>query len=159
MTPLQLFRKAAFNSRAYYPLVKQLLIICNTGVLVLYIMLHFIFFDFPFELWFELISLAKIIAVTSLFALLPSAAIIAADSTEWFIKNIQQAKPRIVWKPIFTIVICLIIINLGYPSLALPTAHRWHTASAVPRRHSECARENKKATELPLSFNFPLLKR
>lgn len=63
-------------------LLKLLLLITNTIGLLIYIFLHFIFFDFPFEGSNELITLLKLFTTTSGFALCISVLVLAVDVTE-----------------------------------------------------------------------------
>ena len=84
------FSQGKSTAAFYIQLLKTLLLISNSASLLVYIFMHFIFFDFPFEAKSEMITVLKLFSVASLFALSIGTLILLADATEFIILKKKQ---------------------------------------------------------------------
>ena len=65
-------------------LFKTLLLTANAAGLIIYLFVHLIFFDFPFDAMYELSVLLKMFAVATSFALAVCLLVILADAADFF---------------------------------------------------------------------------
>jgi hypothetical protein len=77
------FTKGTLNATFHLQLLKSLLLISNGVSLLIYAFLHCIFFDFPYEITDEILTLAKLFSVASIFAVSINLIILLADATEF----------------------------------------------------------------------------
>lgn len=79
------FVKGTLNVQFHLKLLKTLLLITNGVSFLIYAFMHCIFFDFPFEITDEILTLVKLFSVASLFAVSINAVILLADAAEFMI--------------------------------------------------------------------------
>jgi hypothetical protein len=76
-----------FNKLSSLPfhlrLLKTLLLTANAASLIIYIIVHLIFFDFPIDVAYEITVLLKMFAVASAFALGVSLLVLLADAADF----------------------------------------------------------------------------
>jgi hypothetical protein len=104
------FINGTLNAKMYSILFKMLLVICNAASLFVYGFLHFIFYDFPFEIDNEVLILVKLFSVASAFAAVVCLILIAADAIDIFFKRKQQVAIPAYVKPLSLTIIALIIV-------------------------------------------------
>jgi len=93
-------------------LLKTLLLTANAAGLIIYIFVHLIFFDFPFDAVYELTVLLKMFAVASAFAFGVSLIVVVADAADLFmIKRKMTAMPLPV--KTFSVVLVALVIFLA----------------------------------------------
>lgn len=76
------FSKGKLNIQFHLQLFKALALVTNSASLLIYIFMHFILFDFPFDVSGELLMLVKLIGVATGFALAVNVLILFADMVE-----------------------------------------------------------------------------
>lgn len=84
------FAKGTLNVQFHLKLFKTLLLLTNGVSLLIYVFMHCIFFDFPFEATEEILTLVKLFSVASLFAISINAVILLADAAERMILRKKQ---------------------------------------------------------------------
>lgn len=84
------FVKGTLNVKFHLKLFKTLLLLTNGVSLLIYAFMHCIFFDFPFEIAEEILTLVKLFSVASLFAVSINAIILLADAAEFMILRKKQ---------------------------------------------------------------------
>lgn len=84
------FFKGTLNAKFHLQLLKTLMLISNCAGLLIYISMHIIFIDFPFDTNSELITLLKLISIASGFALSISGMILLADAVDLIVLKKKQ---------------------------------------------------------------------
>jgi len=84
------FTKGTLNLKFHLQLLKTLLLVTNSISLVIYIFMHFIFFDFPLETENEIVTLLKLFSTASLFALSICALVLLSDATGFVLQKRKQ---------------------------------------------------------------------
>jgi len=93
-------------------LFKTLLLTANAAGLIIYLFVHLIFFDFPFDAMYELSVLLKMFAVATSFALAVCLLVILADAADFFvIKRKMTALPLSI--KTFSVVLVALVIFLA----------------------------------------------
>jgi hypothetical protein len=104
------FTSGTLSVKTHVILCGWLLLFTNSVSLVLYGLLRFIFFEFPFEPVEELSILLKLFSVAISFALFISLLLIAVDAVEYFIRKRREMHAPVYLKPIAVAVVAPIIL-------------------------------------------------
>lgn len=84
------FFQGTLNKAFHLQLFKTLLLITNSAALLIYISMHIIFLDFPFDAGSELVMLVKLCGIASAFAVSISALLLLADAADIILLRKKQ---------------------------------------------------------------------
>jgi hypothetical protein len=104
------FINGTLNAKMHWQLFRTLMLVSNTASLFIYGFLHFIFFDFPFEVNNELITLLKLFSVASSFAAGISLLILISDFIEFAVRSKKQLLIPVYVKTFSVALIAIILL-------------------------------------------------
>jgi uncharacterized membrane protein len=78
------------NKHFHFQLLKSLLVVTMSAALLIYISMHIIFLDFPFDTSTELITLLKLLGIATAFAIAVSGLVLVADAADFLILRKKQ---------------------------------------------------------------------
>jgi len=107
---LNTFVNGKMNTKMHFQLFKMLMLACNVSGFFIYGFLHFIFFDFPFESYNEVVIVIKLFAVASSFAAAISILLLIVDLIDYAIQKRDQVNISFHIKTIAVGMVILILI-------------------------------------------------
>lgn len=106
------YLKGTFNTRFHLRLFKSLLLTASGAGLIIYLFIHLVFYDFPINITDELVTIFKLLSITSLFAASVSLLVLLADVIDLvLLKKRSFAIPAYVTTATVLLVVLLVTIS------------------------------------------------